>query len=169
VAVIRVSEFTVKAVAASVPNITEVAPVNPEPVTIVTAPPATGPAEGERPVTAGTGAVKVNWSAGDVGLVPPAVVTVTSTVPATWAGDVAVICESEITVNEGTAAVPNVTADAPVKPVPVMVTEVPPAVNPPAGEIKVTPGIGTKVNWSEVVTGLVPPAVATVTSMVPAT
>ncbi len=60
-------------------------------------------------------------------LVPPAVVTVMSTVPLP-AGDVAVICVALLTVNELALPAPNFTAVAPVKLVPVMVTLVPPAV-----------------------------------------
>ncbi len=56
--------------------------------------------------------------------VPPGVVTVTSTVPAEPAGAVAVIWLSLLTVKLA-LAVPNYTADALVKPVPVMTTEVP--------------------------------------------
>ncbi len=63
---------------------------------------------------------------------PPAVVTVTSTVAAACAGDVAVIWVSETTVKVVAAVEPKSTAVAPVKPVPVMVTEVPPAAGPGA-------------------------------------
>ena len=63
-------------------------------------------------------------------LVPPGVVTVISTAPALPAGEVAVICVALLTVNEVAAVTPNFTAVAPVKLVPVMVTEVPPAVVP---------------------------------------
>jgi hypothetical protein len=82
----------------------------------------------------------VNWSAVEVTLVPPGVVTVTSTPPAELeAGEVAVIVVSEFTVNtEGTP--PNVTAVAPVNPVPVMVTEGPPTSGPCVGETSVTVG-----------------------------
>jgi hypothetical protein len=79
-----------------VPNVTAVAPVNPVPVTVTVVPPATGPAAGEIPVTVGTGAY-VNWSAAEVGLVPPGVVTVISTVPVP-AGETAVILVAELTV-----------------------------------------------------------------------
>jgi hypothetical protein len=53
-----------------------------------------------------------------------------------------VISVSLITVNEVAAAPLKVTAVAPVKPVPVMVTEVPPAVVPDVGEILVNVGAG---------------------------
>jgi hypothetical protein len=81
----------------------------------------------------------VNWSADEVALVPPPVVTVTSTVPVP-AGAVAVIDVAEFMVIEVAAVLPNVTAVAPVKPVPVRVTEVPPAAGPYIGAMLVTAG-----------------------------
>jgi len=66
---------------------------------------------------------------------------VTSTVPAGPAGEVAVIELSLNTVNEVAAVVPKVTLVAPVKPVPVMVTEVPPATVPAVGITAVTVGV----------------------------
>jgi hypothetical protein len=84
----------------------------------------------------------VNWSAADVALVPPGVVTVTSTVPAP-AGEVAVICVALFTVNVVAPVAPNFTAVAPVKFVPVMVTLVPPAAGPLAGLTLVTVGAAT--------------------------
>jgi hypothetical protein len=84
----------------------------------------------------------VNWSAADVAEVPPVVVTLTSTV-AVPAGDVAVIWVAELTVNVVAAVAPNVTAVAFRRLVPVMVTVVPPAPGPDAGEIEVTVGAGT--------------------------
>ena len=71
---------------------------------------------------------------------PPGVVTVTSTVPAAPAGDVAVIDVALFTVKLAAAVAPNFTLVAPVKPVPVMATLVPPAVGPPTGEMEVTMG-----------------------------
>ena len=53
------------------------------------------------------------------------VVTVTSTVPAAWAGVVAVIWVAETTVKLVAAVAPKSTAVAPVKLVPVMVTDGP--------------------------------------------
>jgi hypothetical protein len=81
----------------------------------------------------------VNWSAADVAEVPPGLVTRRSTVPAP-AGDVAVIDVAELTVKLVAAVAPKVTAVAPVNPVPVTVTTVPPAVGPAVGEIEVTVG-----------------------------
>jgi hypothetical protein len=70
------------------------------------------------------------------------VVTLTSTVPVP-AGDVAVIEVAEFTVKPAAAVAPNVTAVAPVKLVPVIVTTVPPATGPAVGEIDVTAGEAT--------------------------
>jgi hypothetical protein len=81
----------------------------------------------------------VNWSAAEVAEVPPPVVTVTSTVPVP-AGAVAVIEVAELTVKPVAGVAPNVTAVAPAKLVPVMVTVVPPAVGPEVGEIEVIVG-----------------------------
>ena len=70
---------------------------------------------------------------------PAGVVTVTSTVPVP-AGLLAVIVVSFTTVRFVAAVVPNSTAVAPVKPVPVIVTGVPPAVGPLVGLRPVTAG-----------------------------
>ena len=68
---------------------------------------------------------------------PP--VTVTSTVPVP-AGEVAVIEVAELMAKLAAAVFPNLTAVAPVKPVPVIVTEVAPVVEPLAGLMLVTVG-----------------------------
>jgi hypothetical protein len=78
-------------------------------------------------------------SNGLVGLVPAGVVTVTLTVPVP-AGDVAVIEVAELTTTPVPAAVPNLTAVAPVKLIPEMVTLVPPAAGPDFGDTEVTQG-----------------------------
>src|SRR5436853_1689264 len=72
-------------------------------------------------------------------LVPPAVVTVTSTVP-TPVGEVAVIWVALSTVKEPAALLPNLTAVAPEKLVPVMVTLLPPDDGPVFGLMLVTVG-----------------------------
>jgi hypothetical protein len=82
----------------------------------------------------------VNWSPDEVADVPPGVVTVISTVPAEPAGLVAVIEVGLFTVYDAATVLPNFTPVAPVKPVPVIVTEVPPAIGPAAGEMLVTAG-----------------------------
>ena len=66
-------------------------------------------------------------------------VTVTSTVPATSAGAVAVIEVAESAVTEP-AVVPNLTAVAPERLVPVIVTAVPPVTDPLVGFSEVTVG-----------------------------
>jgi hypothetical protein len=67
---------------------------------------------------------------------------VTSTVPTDPAGDVAVIDVSETTLNVVAGVLPKLTAVAPVKLVPVIVTTVPPAVGPLVGDRPVTVGAG---------------------------
>ena len=64
--------------------------------------------------------------------VPAAVTTVTSTTPLP-AGSVAVICVFELTEKLVAAVSPKDTAVAPVKPVPVRITLLPPASGPAAG------------------------------------
>ncbi|PMQ03042.1 hypothetical protein JaAD80_28965 [Janthinobacterium sp. AD80] len=76
-------------------------------------------------------------------LVPPGVVTRTSTVPALPAGAVAVICVALFTVKPEAAVAPKVTAVVPPNPVPVMMTVVPPPTGPAVGEMPVTVGAGT--------------------------
>ena len=66
--------------------------------------------------------------------------TVISTVPADSAGEVAVIWVEELTVKPVAAVEPKSTAVAPVKLVPVIVTEVEPEVEPEVGEMEVTVG-----------------------------
>ena len=80
-------------------------------------------------------------SEGEDGLVPKAVVTVTSTVPEP-AGEVAVIDVGPLTVVPVALAVPNVTTGLPAKLVPEMVTAVPPPAGPVAGLRPVTAGGG---------------------------
>jgi hypothetical protein len=82
----------------------------------------------------------VNWSATEVALVPPGVVTVTSTGPAEPAGLVALIEVAVLTVKVLAATDPNFTKDTSVKLVPVIVTPVPPAAGPAFGTTDVTVG-----------------------------
>jgi len=73
--------------------------------------------------------------------VPAEVVTVTSTVPAAWAGEVAVIELPEpATVKPAAAVPPKDTAVAPLKFVPLIITEVPPAVEPDVALTPLTAG-----------------------------
>jgi hypothetical protein len=112
--------------------------------------------------------VYLNRSAIERALVPPGVVTLTSTVPAAWAGDLMVIRVGETTVLLEPAEPPNLIAVAPVNPVPVIVTSVPPAWGPLAGDMLVTVGGAAYVNLSPATIALVPPGVVTLTSTVPA-
>jgi hypothetical protein len=79
----------------------------------------------------------VNWSAGDFADVPLDVVTVTSTWPVPG-GDTAVMEVGEFTVKEAAGVMPNVTAVAPVKPLPRSETLVPPTSEPELGLMPVT-------------------------------
>ena len=96
----------------------------------------------------------VNWSAEDVGDVKPPSVTVTSTIPALPAGEVAVHCVEDVQLTPVAATVPKETLAAPgvvEKLVPEMVTAVPPPDGPDDGLTPVTVGVGggvTYVNWS---------------------
>jgi hypothetical protein len=77
-------------------------------------------------------------SADEVALVPAAVFAVMSTAPAVPDGDVATHVVTEEQLTEVAAAAPKLTEVAPgTKPVPVMVTAVPPVSGPPAGETPV--------------------------------
>ena len=73
-------------------------------------------------------------------LVPKAVVTSTLAVPALPAGVVAVMVVAFTTVTAVAAMPPIETAVAPVNPVPVMVTDCPPASGPDDGLMDVTVG-----------------------------
>ena len=76
-----------------------------------------------------------------IALIPLDVVTRMSTVPVP-AGEIAVRLLAELYVTLA-AIVPNVTVDALVNPEPVILTAVPPAAGPLAGEIVYTIGAGT--------------------------
>ena len=79
----------------------------------------------------------------------------TSTVPEDPAGDTAVTVVEDVTLNDVAATEPNLTAVAPVKLVPVTVSEVPPAVEPEDGLTFVTVGAG------------VPPVAAAISTATP--
>jgi hypothetical protein len=93
-------------------------------------------------------------SAVDFADVPLGVTTVMSTVPTASVGEVAEIDESLLNVYEVAAVVPNITVVRSVKPLPVIVTTVPPRVVPDAGETLPTTGI-TGVAVAAVVTVVV--------------
>jgi hypothetical protein len=108
----------------------------------------------------------VNLSAGVEAVVPPTgLVTAMSTVP-TPDGAVARIEPSELTTKIVALTVPNVTAVTPLKPLPVMLTFVPPPSGPALGLTAVITGCGTYVNRSPTLAGVVPSGVATETSTV---
>ena len=143
VAVIWVAESTGELVAGVAPKSTAVAPVKPVPVMVTVVPPAVGPEPG---ADRGDRRRRVvgELVSGAGGEVPPGRgdghVDGARRVPA---GEVAVIWVSESTVKVVAGVVPKSTAVAPVKPVPVMVTEVPPAVGPEPGATEVTVGAAT--------------------------
>ena len=120
------------------PNVTAEAPVKPVPGMTTLVPPVAGPDVGARPVTDGAGR-KLNVPA----LVeePPPVVTLTVTDPLP-AAVTAVIWVAELTVKLAAAVPPKLTAEVPVKFVPVMVTDVPPPAGPEVGASPLTVGAG---------------------------
>ena len=79
-------------------------------------------------------------SFGDMALGPPGVVTVTSTVPADAAGDVAFNWVADTKVTAAAAVVPKLTVEVLVKFVPVMETFVPPTSGPALGLTAATVG-----------------------------
>jgi hypothetical protein len=93
------------------------------------------------------------------------VVTVTLVAPATPGGDVAVIWVADFTVNVVAAVLPNFTEDALRNPVPVMTTDVPPAVDPVFGLSEVMLGAASHAKRSADEVALVPIGVVTVTSV----
>ncbi len=143
------SETTVKLDAGVEPKLTAVAPVNAEPEIVTLVPPPSGPAAGLTLDTAGAVVFGEEttryekWSEAPLAEVPPGVVTVTSTVPADPAGTVAVIELLELTTTDVAGLPPTMTAVPDVKPVPVIVIDVPPLVAPALGETLVTDGTGS--------------------------
>ena len=121
-----------------VPNLTAVASDRPVPEIVTTVPPLCGPSAGVIPVTDGP-ATYVNC--GDPMAVPPGVETETLTDPVP-VGDTAVISVELTTVTEVAATEPNSTDVAPVRPVPVRVTLVPPPLLPMSGAIVTPAGVG---------------------------
>lgn len=83
-------------------------------------------------------------------LVPPGDATVTSTVPAVPGGEVAVIEVAEVTLKPAALVEPNFTVVAPPNPVPVIVTDVPPAAGPLLGATFVTVGLSMTCDGSTV-------------------
>ena len=141
-AVIEVAEFTTYDVAGTEPNRTCETFVKCTPRIVTDDPPAVEPLEFVSPVMTGnrSGMVKINCADELVAEVPPAVVTRTSAVPDRCSGVTAVMLVDEFTVKLVAATPPNVTAVAPVKLVPVMVTVEPPVVVAVPGVTLLTAG-----------------------------
>ena len=108
------------------------------------------------------------WSAGLVALVPPGVVTVTSTVPADPGGDVAVISEASTTDTFVAGLDPTSTDVAPGEVSSADRDACPAGGGPDPGLMLVTVGAAMYVYWSTGSVALVPPGVVTVMSTVPA-
>jgi hypothetical protein len=103
-----VALFTVTAVPGMPPNETVASLPKFVPVIVIPDPPLDGPVDGEIPVT--DGAAYVKRSAELVALVALPIVTVTSTVPAAWAGAVTAIEVVLLSVTAVAALPPNDTA-----------------------------------------------------------
>jgi hypothetical protein len=140
-ALIWVGLVTVNLLAVVVPNFTAVVLLRPVPVTVTVVVPLVVPVAGAKDVMVGTGAV--NLKSDKAVAVPPAVVALTVTVPATWGLVTALICVRLVTVKLLAVVVPNLTAVVLLRPVPVMVTVVVPEVVPVAGVNEVMVGTGT--------------------------
>ena len=109
----------------------------------------------------------MNWSAGTAELKPLSVPTVMSTVPADGAaGEFTVMLVGLVFVKLVTVRLPNATTCTPVKSVPVIVTDVPPAIGPLAGDTPVIAGGAMYVNWSAELVTLAALPLATTTSTV---
>ena len=109
----------------------------------------------------------MNWSYIVVEELPAGVTTVTSTFPGVCCGATAVIDVAEFTTNDDADIPPNNTWVARLNPVPLMVTLVPPAVEPLLVVRLVTWGGVANVHWSAVDFAEVPAEVVTTTSTVP--
>ena len=117
---IWVGELTVK-VAAMFLSVTDVTPMKFVPVIVTVVP--TGPLVGKKLEIVGAGAAVVTVNVPALVAVPPGVVTLHFPLVAP-AGTLAVIFVAELIVNDA-FVVPSLTAVAPLKFVPLMVTEVP--------------------------------------------
>lgn len=123
------------------PNMTVSAPVKLVPATVTSVPPAVDPVFGDRAVTVGGGLVGTYTKDSEL-LLPPAVSTVTNTVPVP-AGDVA---EHSVSIQVAlTGDPPNLTSVTPDRFVPLTCTGVPPDALPAPGSMLVRVGAGTTV------------------------
>jgi hypothetical protein len=143
VAVICVPLTTTILVAAVAPNFTAAPAAKFVPVMVTAVPPATSPLFGLTLLTVG-----VTTYVNPLAKLPlrPLTVTVTVTAPTLPAGVVAVIVVLFTTTTLVAAVLPNVTVAPATKFVPVIVTEVPPAVDPLPGVTLLTVGGTTYVN-----------------------
>jgi hypothetical protein len=131
---------TMKVVAVVVANVTDVAPFRLVPVIVTVVPPSVEPLVGVNEVMVGAGTTNVKLPE-DVA-VPPAVVTEMLTVPAACALVLATTLVVPVTEKLVAVVVPNLTEVAPFRLVPVMVTVVPPSVEPVVGVNEVIAGAG---------------------------
>lgn len=159
-------EFTtVTPVAATPPKVTVAPETKFVPVIVTAVPPVVGPLLGDTLVTVGTRTYV--YPLVRLPACPPALVTVTVTAPAAPAGVVAVMVVAFTTVTPVAAVLPNLTVAPVAKFVPVIVTAVPPSVEPLAGDTLVTVGTATYV-YPLVRLPARPPELVTVTVTAPA-
>ncbi len=138
-AVTVVELTTLTEVAATPPIVTELAPVKFVPVIVIAVPPATDPALGATDEIVGGSETCAVYAFASVPT-PNGVVTTTEYRPAASAGAVAVIVVALTTTTLVAATPPIATEVAPLKPVPVIVIEVPPVVEPEFGVTDPTVG-----------------------------
>jgi hypothetical protein len=136
--VIVVLFTTLTFVAAALPNVTVAPTPKFVPVIVTPVPPAAGPLFGDTVITVGI-TTYVNPFA-RLPFCPPRLVTVTVTAPDACAAVVAVIVVLFTTTTLVAAVPPNVTVAPEAKFVPVIVTAVPPLVDPVFGDTLLTVG-----------------------------
>ena len=142
-AVIEVPLITVTAVAEVPPNFTDAPARKPVPVMVTAAPPLVVPELGVIAVTVGAGfEAEYVKPPVNVLLCASVLTTMTFTAPATWAGVVAVIDVLLTRVTPVAGMPPRLTVAPVPKPVPVIVTVVPPLVVPVLGVMEATLGAG---------------------------
>ena len=146
------------------PKVTPVVALRLEPVIVTVVPPAIGPAAGE---TLDINGADTYVYAPELVTLPPEPVTITLTSPEEPRAEVTTVIDValELTI-EVPVVPPNVTEEVPVRFVPAMVIDVPPATGPNAGDTEVIVGASTKVNPPVLVA--VPPAPDRTTSTAPA-
>ena len=154
---------------AGVPPILKVAPAAKlVPVIVTAVPPVVRPLPGDRLLTVGAVALKVNAFA-SVPLCPSGFVTVTLTLPAAPAGVVAVMVVLFTKVIAVAALLPRLTVAPATKFAPLIVIAVPPMVDPVAGVTLATLGAGKLYVNAFASIPLCPLALVTVTFTLPAT